>query len=151
MPSLNFARVARRHCTVWRTPSTPASSKTPYSNRFSEPASPNSFDHLTAFTSESFGGPERFTRELGFTHLVSVHRNLHITEEQRRRFVQLYMAALDESDLPDDGVTARPSDLTLEFGSKVAMPETSRAETEDELIPCGKFLVGPGAAMTRGS
>jgi hemoglobin len=44
-------------------------------------------DRLTAFTSESFGGPDRFTRELGFEHLIAVHRGLNITDAQRVRFV----------------------------------------------------------------
>ena len=95
---------------------------------------PEHVDHLTAFTAESFGGPERFTRELGFAHLISVHRNLHITEAQRTRFVQLYMAALDESDLPDDEEFREAIRSHVEFGSKVAM-QNSRAETEDELHP----------------
>src|ERR1700761_2599511 len=56
---------------------------------------PQHVDHLTAFTAESFGGPDRFTRELGFAHLIDVHRGLHITEVQRQRFVELYTAALD--------------------------------------------------------
>jgi hypothetical protein len=44
---------------------------------------PEHVDHLTAFTAESFGGPDRFSRELGFAHLIAVHRGLKITEEQR--------------------------------------------------------------------
>jgi hemoglobin len=63
---------------------------------------PDHVDHLTAFTAESFGGPDRFSRELGFAHLISVHRGLRITEEQRQRFVQLYMAALDTTGMPSD-------------------------------------------------
>jgi hemoglobin len=54
-------------------------------------------DHLTAFTVESFGGPDRFSRELGFAHLIAVHRGLGIKEEQRARFVALYMAAHDKA------------------------------------------------------
>jgi hemoglobin len=91
-------------------------------------------DHLTAFTAESFGGPDRFTRELGFAHLINVHRNLHITEEQRRRFVQLYMAAIDASDLPDDDEFREAIRSHVEFGSKVAM-QNSHAESEEELHP----------------
>jgi hemoglobin len=38
-------------------------------------------DHLTAFTAESFGGPDRFSRELGgFEHLIAVHRGLKNVE-----------------------------------------------------------------------
>ena len=44
---------------------------------------PEHVDHLTAFTAESFGGPDRFSREAGFTHLIDVHRHLGINEEQR--------------------------------------------------------------------
>jgi hemoglobin len=95
---------------------------------------PEHVDHLTAFTTESFGGPDRFTRELGFAHLINVHRHLRITEEQRTRFVELYMAALDASDLPHDEEFREAVRSHVEFGSKVAM-QNSQAETEDQLHP----------------
>src|ERR1700728_1415051 len=63
---------------------------------------PSHVEHLTWFTAESFGGPDRFSRELGFDHLINVHRHLEITDEQRERFVSLYMEALDEADMPED-------------------------------------------------
>jgi hemoglobin len=95
---------------------------------------PEHVDHLTAFTAESFGGPDRFSRELGFAHLINVHRNLRITEEQRERFVELYLAALEASDLPDDEEFREAIRSHVEFGSKVAM-QNSHAETEEELHP----------------
>ena len=95
---------------------------------------PQHVDQLTAFTAESFGGPERFTRELGFDHLISVHRHLRISEEQRQRFVRLYMEALDESDLPGDEEFREAVRSHVEFGSKVAM-QNSHAESEDQLHP----------------
>ncbi|HEY7072679.1 MAG TPA: group II truncated hemoglobin [Acidimicrobiales bacterium] len=96
---------------------------------------PQHVDHLTAFTAESFGGPDRFTRELGgFAGLIAVHRHKHITEEQRRRFVELYMAALDEAGLPDDPEFREAVREHVEFGSQVAM-QNSHAETDDQLHP----------------
>jgi hemoglobin len=95
---------------------------------------PEHVDHLTAFTAESFGGPDRFTRDLGFAHLIKVHRHLRITEEQRRRFVDLYMAALDASDVPHNEEFREAVRSHVEFGSKVAM-QNSHAETEDQLHP----------------
>jgi hemoglobin len=95
---------------------------------------PQHVDHLTAFTSESFGGPDRFTRELGFAHLINVHRHLRITEEQRKRFVELYVAAMDAADLPDDEDFREAVRSHVEFGSKVAM-QNSLAETDDDLHP----------------
>jgi hemoglobin len=96
---------------------------------------PHHVDHLTAFTAESFGGPDRFTRHLGgFVSLIAVHRNLKITEEQRRRFVELYMAALDEVGMPDDEPFREAVRSHVEFGSQVAM-QNSNALSDDELHP----------------
>src|SRR5919201_3260455 len=95
---------------------------------------PQHVEHLTMFTAESFGGPDRFTRELGFAHLIEVHRGLAITEEQRQRFVELYMAALDEAGLPDDERFRTAVREHVEFGSKVAM-QNSNATSDAELNP----------------
>jgi hemoglobin len=96
---------------------------------------PHHVDHLTAFTAESFGGPDRFTEELGgFAHLIEVHRGLHITEQQRARFVELYTAALDEAEMPDDEPFRRAVREHLEFGSRVAL-QNSNARSDDELHP----------------
>ena len=47
-------------------------------------------DHVAAWWSEVFGGPDRYTRELGgYEHMLAKHRGLAITLEQRRRFVAL--------------------------------------------------------------
>jgi hypothetical protein len=54
-------------------------------------------------------GPDRFTRNLGFQHIIDVHRHLKITDEQRKRFVALYLEALDEASLPDDEPFGRQS------------------------------------------
>ena len=91
-------------------------------------------DYLTAFTAESFGGPDRFSRELGFAHLISVHRGLKITEEQRQRFVDLYMAALDATEMPSDAAFREAVREHIEFGSQVAM-QNSHAESNEELHP----------------
>jgi len=95
---------------------------------------PDHVEHLTWFTAESFGGADRFTRELGFRHLIDVHRNLKITEEQRQRFVELYLAALDAVGMPDDKPFRDAVRAHLEFGTRVAM-QNSNAAAEDELHP----------------
>jgi hemoglobin len=95
---------------------------------------PDHVDHLTWFTAESFGGPGRFTGELGFSHLIDVHRGLKITEEQRQRFVELYLAALDAVGMPDDAPFRDAVHAHVEFGSQVAM-QNSNAATEAELHP----------------
>jgi hemoglobin len=95
---------------------------------------PTHVDHLTWFTAESFGGPDRFTRELGFQYIIDVHRHLKITDEQKQRFVDLYLDALEEAGLPDDEPFRNAVQSHLEFGSNVAQ-QNSWAETDFDLHP----------------
>jgi hemoglobin len=95
---------------------------------------PSHVDHLTWFTAESFGGPDRFSRELGFAHLIDVHCHLKIAEEQRQRFVELYLAALDGTGMPGDKPFRDAVREHVEFGSRVAM-QNSHAGTDHELHP----------------
>ncbi|HEY3528628.1 MAG TPA: oxidoreductase [Nocardioides sp.] len=91
-------------------------------------------EHLTMFTAESFGGPDDFSRVLGFRHLIDVHRGLRITDEQRRRFIDLYAAALDAADRPADPAFRKAVMEHIEFGTAVAQ-QNSHATTEEELHP----------------
>ena len=95
---------------------------------------PTHVDHLTWFTAESFGGPDRFTRELGFRYIIDVHRGLDITDEQRERFVKTYMEALDEAGMPDDDRFRKAVREHVEFGAGVAQ-QNSRARSDAELHP----------------
>jgi hemoglobin len=96
---------------------------------------PEHVSHLAAFTAETFGGPDRFTREFGgFLGLIDAHRNLQITEVQRQRFVALYLAAADTAGLPDDAPFREALRSHVEFGSQVAM-QNSHAETDADLHP----------------
>jgi hemoglobin len=89
----------------------------------------------SAFDTEVFGGPDVYTREHGgFSHLIDVHRGLKITEEQRQRFVELYMAAADTAGLPDDKPFRQALREHAEFGTQVAM-QNSNAETDADLHP----------------
>jgi hemoglobin len=95
---------------------------------------PTHVDHLTWFTAESFGGPDRFTREVGFRYLIDVHRHLQITDAQRERFVALYLESVDEAGLPDDQPFRAALRSHLQFGSEVAQ-QNSWAERDADLHP----------------
>jgi len=96
---------------------------------------PEHVAHLTAFTVESFGGPDLFTRTMGgFAGLIEAHRGLKISEEQRERFVELYLAAADRAGLPADHAFREALRSHVEFGSHVAQ-QNSHAETDDQLHP----------------
>jgi hemoglobin len=95
---------------------------------------PTHVDHLTWFTAESFGGPDRFTRRLGFQYIIDVHRRLNITDEQRERFIGAYLEALDEAGMPDDAPFRQAVREHVEFGAHVAQ-QNSHAQTDAELQP----------------
>jgi hemoglobin len=95
---------------------------------------PHHVEHLTWFTAESFGGPDRFTRDLGFQHLIDVHRGLDISDAQRERFEALYIEALEESGLPTDAPFRDAVRSHVEFGAKVAQ-QNSRAKSDGDLYP----------------
>lgn len=92
-------------------------------------------DHLTAFLAEEFGGPTRYTDELGgFRAVVAVHRGRRITETQRRRFVELFMAAVDWAGFAGDARFKEALRTAIEFGTEVARVN-SNATSDDELYP----------------
>lgn len=96
---------------------------------------PHHVAHLTAFDAECFGGPDRFTREMGgFAGLIEAHRHLKINDAQRQRFVELYLAAADKAGLPADAPFREALREHVEFGSRVAM-QNSHARTDAELHP----------------
>lgn len=92
-------------------------------------------DHLTAFLAEVFGGPSRYTDELGgFDTLLTAHRGLAITDEQRARFIELFDNAVTEHGAPDDGLRTALHDYIV-FGTEVAQVN-SHAKGDDDLHPC---------------
>jgi hemoglobin len=79
-------------------------------------------DHVVAWWAEVFGGPDRYTRELGgYEHMLSRHRGLGIEPEQRRRFVSLMSLAADDAGLPDDPEFRSALLAYLEWGTRLAM------------------------------
>jgi hemoglobin len=95
---------------------------------------PEHMAHLSAFEASSFGGPDPFTRGPGSQHRVDVHHFSKIAEEQRARFVELYLADADQAGLPDDTLFREALRSHAEFGARVAM-QNPHAETDDPLHP----------------
>src|SRR5260221_9552082 len=58
--------------------------------------------HVTAWWCEVFGGPARYTEELGgYEAMLTKHHDLAITPEQRFRFASLMSLAADDAELPE--------------------------------------------------
>ena len=79
-------------------------------------------DHVAAWWREVFGGPTRYTDELGgYEHMIARHRNLGIAPEEQRRFVTLLSLAADDAGLPDDPEFRSALLAYAEWGSRIAL------------------------------
>jgi hemoglobin len=78
--------------------------------------------HVAAWLAEVFGGPPRYTEELGgYPHMLGKHRGLAITEPQRRRWVNLICDAADDADLPRDPEFRSAFLAYVEWGTRLAL------------------------------
>ena len=79
-------------------------------------------DHVVAWWCEVFGGPDRYTAELGgYERMVSKHRGLGITPEQRFRFASLMSLAADDAGLPGDPEFRSAFVAYVEWGTRLAL------------------------------
>ena len=70
---------------------------------------------------EVFGGPDTYSTERGdYRHMVSRHLGKHISEAQRRRWVNLMMDAADAVELPADPSFRAAFASYIEWGTRLA-------------------------------
>lgn len=93
-------------------------------------------EHVAVWLAEVFGGPVRFTAELGgHQSLLRSHLGLAITEEQRSRWMEL-MAAAVEKELPADELLRRRVLEYFDWGTRIARDVSAS--------PAGTDLGDPG-------
>ncbi len=78
--------------------------------------------HVAAWLGEVFGGPKTYSATRGgHAHMVSRHLGRALTEEQRRRWVNLLIDTADEVGLPDDPEFRASFVGYLEWGTRMAV------------------------------
>jgi hemoglobin len=97
-------------------------------------------DHVAAWWVEVFGGPPRYTTELGgYESMLSHHRNLAITAEQRHRFAALMSLAADDARLPDDPEFRSALVAYLEWGTRLALQNSQPGAEVVEHAPVPRW------------
>lgn len=78
--------------------------------------------HVAYFIAEVFGGPKLYTEAEG-SHfgMVSKHLGKHLTENHRKRWVQLLLESVDEIHLPDDPEFRSAFVGYIEWGTRIAI------------------------------
>ena len=78
--------------------------------------------HVALWFAEVFGGPARYTEELGgYPRMVAKHLGLGLTEEQRSRWVALIGLAADDAALPADPEFRSAFLAYVEWGTRIAL------------------------------
>ena len=78
--------------------------------------------HVAAWLAEVFGGPSRYTEEHGgYPHMLAKHRGLVLTEDKRRRWVNLICDAADEVGMPADPEFRSAFVAYIEWGTRLAV------------------------------
>lgn len=103
-------------------------------------------DFVTAWWGEVFGGPPRYTDELGgYANMLRHHVNLQITADQRAAFVSTMSLAADDAGLPGDPEFRSALLAYLEWGTRLAF-ENSQADAapiEEAPVPRWGWGVAP--------
>ncbi|MFI9326595.1 group II truncated hemoglobin [Kitasatospora sp. NPDC052868] len=93
-------------------------------------------EHVAVWLAEIFGGPARFTDELGgHQALLRTHLGLSITEEQRDRWMELMAVAVGK-ELPEDELLRRRVLEYFDWGTRIAKDVSA--------TPVGADLGDPG-------
>jgi hemoglobin len=97
-------------------------------------------DHVVAWWVEVMGGPARYGEELGgYESMLSHHRGVGITAEQRLRFVTLLSQAADEVGLPGDPEFRAAIMGYAEWGSRLALHNSGPGAEVAEHAPMPRW------------
>jgi CDGSH-type Zn-finger protein/truncated hemoglobin YjbI len=92
--------------------------------------------HVAAWLAETFGGPTTYTDQHGgYEHMLAKHRNLALTETQRRRWVNRMLDAANAVGLPTDPNFRSTFVAYLEWGTRLAVANSQPDATVMEHAP----------------
>ena len=97
-------------------------------------------EHVVVWWSEVFGGPPRYSEELGgYEQMVRKHQHLAITPAQRFRFASLMSLAADDGNLPDDPEFRSALVAYLEWGTRLAQQNSQPGAAVVEHAPVPRW------------
>lgn len=111
---------------------------------FGTDARPEHVAHLADWLGEVLGGPDRYTRLHGGHHALLLHHaGRDITEEQRQRFVEVFLESADAVGLPADTAFRTRLREYLEWGTAIARDVSHEPTVGDTREPVPIWGWGP--------
>lgn len=97
-------------------------------------------EHVAAFIGEVFGGPASYSKNHGgHPEMIRHHLDRHLTEVQRRRWINLLLDTYTDLDLPADPEFASSIMAYLEWGSRLAVVNSQPGAQVYEKSPMPKW------------
>jgi hemoglobin len=97
-------------------------------------------EHVTDWWCEVMGGPAHYTDARGgYEHMLAMHRDLAITDDQRLRFVTLLSRAADDVGLPADPEFRAALMGYAEWGSRLAVHNSQPGATTAPHAPVPRW------------
>ena len=105
--------------------------------------------HVAAWLAEVFGGPSRYTDEHGgYPPMIAKHRGLALTEDKRRRWVNLICDAADDAGLPNDPEFRSAFLAYVEWGTRLALANSQPGATPPPKAPVPRWGWGEAPPYT---
>ena len=93
--------------------------------------------HVAHFVAEVLGGPKLYSETEG-SHFQMIQKHLakHLTQQHRKRWMELLLQTADELHLPDDPEFRSAFMAYLEWGTRIAVLNSNQEEvTENPDVP----------------
>lgn len=103
--------------------------------------------HVAYFVAEVLGGPKAYSESEGsHFEMIRKHLSKHLTQEHRKRWMDLLLQTADELQLPDDPEFRSAFLAYLEWGTRIAVINSNLDEVnESPNVPMPKWNWGvPG-------
>jgi len=115
--------------------------------------SPDHPERVAAWLGETFGGPKLHTAQYGgYDRMVGEHLGKSLREEQRARWVQLISQAANDAGLPTDPEFRAAFTSYLEWGSRIAVENSTPGADPPQHMPVPRWdwVVGarPGSRVS---
>ncbi len=97
-------------------------------------------EHVALWLGEVFGGPPRYTEELGgYPAMLKFHIGLDLQAPQRRRWASMIADAADEAGLPADPEYRSAFMAYVEWGTRIALANSESGATPPPAAPVPRW------------
>jgi hemoglobin len=113
--------------------------------------SPDHVKHVASFVAEVFGGPKRYSEEMGgHPNMIRKHLGRQLTEPMRKRWIELLMECADELSVPNDPEFRSALVAYLEWGTRLAVQNSQPGASATIDAPMPKWGWGEVGGPYRG-